>query len=86
MSLGWANVANPDDDLPAPDEAELALAYNLAVLLAPEYEASPSPFVIDGANKYLADLRRDRLVTNPLRTRAEVPLASTRYWYGRGAY
>lgn len=86
LTLGWSNVSNPDDDLPAPDEAELALAYNLAVLLAPEYEAEPSRFVVEGASRYLMDLRRDRMVTNPLKQVAQVPLATARNWYGRGSY
>ena len=86
LTLGWQNVSNPDDDLPAPDEAELALSYNLALLLAPEYETNAKPAVVDGAARFLADLRRDRMVTNPLKQVAQVPLATSRYWYGRGSY
>jgi hypothetical protein len=83
LSLGWVNVSNPDDDLPAPDEAELALAYNLAILISPEYEATPAQLVFKGAEDYLRDLRRDRIATNPLIQRqGDLPLPSTRSQWG----
>lgn len=83
LSLGWVNVANPDEDLPAPDEAELAIAYNLALILSPEYEASPSQLVFKGAEDYLRDLRRDRIVSNPLMQRqGDLPIPSSRFRWG----
>ena len=83
LSLGWTNVSNPDDDLPAPDEAELALAFNLAILISAEYEATPSELVFNGADGFLRALRRDRLVNAPLMQRqSDLPLPGTRSQWG----
>jgi hypothetical protein len=73
LALGWSNVAAPDDVMPSPDEAELAIIYNLAVLL-PGY-ARPADFglVINQAKTYLAELQRDRIVEMPLRSRSDLP-------------
>lgn len=36
-ALGWSDVANPGDTLPAPPEAEQAITDNLALMLRPRY-------------------------------------------------
>lgn len=83
LSMGWVNVDNPNDDLPAPDETENALVFNLALDLAPEYGIVVDQQTNDAANRYLMALRRDRIVTNPLQQRAgDLPLPATRYQWG----
>jgi len=73
LAMGWSNVSAPDDTMPSPDEAELAIIYNLSTLL--QGYARPSDFnlVLDGAQTYLADLRRDRLTEVPLRMTSDLP-------------
>lgn len=66
LSLGWTDVSAPDEDMPCPPEAEEAIAFNLALTLAPEYEQIPSPIVIAGAGRGLTDLRCDVKSVNPL--------------------
>ena len=60
VSLGWSAVASGSDTLPAPPEAEMAIAYNLAVVLRPEYGVQLAPDVIgmarDGLSRLLADV------------------------------
>lgn len=59
VSLGWSAVASGSDTLPAPPEAEMPIAYNLAVVLRPEYGVALAPDVIalarDGLSRLLAD-------------------------------
>lgn len=78
LALGWSPVTNVDGVLPAPEEAEEALAYNLAVALAPEY---PSVADFDRverrARDSLAELRRDRLTEMPLRLVNDLSAATT---------
>ena len=66
LSLGWSNVENPSDDMPVPDEALDAIAYNLAVRLRPEYGTTLDPDTIDMARRGLADLQRDQKRATPL--------------------
>lgn len=66
IALGWAPITNPDDVLPAPEEAEEALAYNLALRLRPEYGVPLAADVVEIAREGLRLLRRDRAVENPL--------------------
>lgn len=60
VSLGWSAVASGSDTLPAPPEAEMPIAYNLAVVLRPEYGVQLAPDVIamarDGLSRLLADV------------------------------
>jgi hypothetical protein len=60
VSVGWTPVAAASDDLPAPVEAEEAIAYNLAVRLRPEYGVQLAPDVIataqNGLSRLLADI------------------------------
>lgn len=81
LSMGWTNVSLPSDDLPVPDEAEEAIAYNLALRIAPEYGIVPGRDVQSMADRFLMDVRRDRMVTNPLRQVADSPLPSIRGSY-----
>ena len=66
VALGWQNVDNPEDVLPVPDEAQDAVAYNLALRLRSEYGASIDPDVIQFARDGLNALYRDVKVASPL--------------------
>jgi len=79
LSLGWTNVDNPSDVLPLPPEAEEAVAYNLAVRLAPEYGVEVSLVVGRGSVEFLADLRRAQAVATPIQPLLDVPCPD---WYG----
>jgi len=46
LALGWVNVTAPDGTMPSPTEAEEAIAYNLALRLAPEYGVQPRQDVV----------------------------------------
>jgi hypothetical protein len=59
VSVGWTDVAAPDDTLPAPAEAEEAISYNLAVRLRARYGVAIDPDVIQMATDGLAALRAD---------------------------
>jgi hypothetical protein len=73
MALGWASVSDPGADIPLPPEAEQAVAFNLAVLLAPEYGITPNAVVVGFARDGLSELRRDRLVSSPLTLTSDLP-------------
>lgn len=73
LALGWQPVDNPSDELPFPEEAEEAVAYNLAVRLAPEYGTEISQMVGFGAEQFLNELRRDQAVATPIRPTLAVP-------------
>jgi len=66
MALGWSAQDNPEDVLPAPVEAEEALAYNLALRLRAEYGVSLDLDVIELARDGLRLLQRDRAIEMPL--------------------
>ena len=66
IALGWNALSDVQEDLPIPPEAEEAIAYNLAVVLRPEYGATLDPDVIGLASGSLSALRRDVKVANPL--------------------
>lgn len=66
LALGWSDVSEPTDTLPAPAEAEEALGYNLAVRLRARYGVPIEPDVVGMAQGGLAALRRDRIVEMPL--------------------
>lgn len=79
LALGWQPVAALTDLLPAPTEADDAITYNLALRLAPEYAAQPSPVVVQSASECLADLRRDVVVNNPIKyTHTSAPAGFSR--------
>lgn len=75
-ALGWHPVANPSDELPLPPEAEQAIAFNLAVLLAPEYGVDVSPVVASAAVQGMNDLLRDQAVATPIQPILAAPAAS----------
>lgn len=60
ISLGWSDVTDGANTLPAPVEADDAIAYNLAVKIAPEYGVMLSQLVgigaTDGYNAVLRDV------------------------------
>lgn len=56
LPLGWVDVANPDEDVPCPPEAESAIAYNLALRLQTFYGISADPSVVGLAASTLAAL------------------------------
>ncbi|ALQ96693.1 hypothetical protein B398_04205 [Xylella fastidiosa 32] len=56
LALGWHEVTNPTDILPAPKQADIAIACNLAVLLAARYGAPLDQAVIDHARYEKANL------------------------------
>lgn len=72
--MGWSSVTNPSDVLPLADEMTQAIAYNLAVLLAPEYGVTPLPTVVAMAMKGMEDLLRDVAVANPIQPILAVPV------------
>lgn len=76
ISLGWQPVQNPSDELPIPEEAEEAVAYNLAVRLAPEYGVDVPPVVGRGAVEFFNDLMRDQMVATPIRPILDAPAPS----------
>lgn len=76
LSLGWLPNANPSEDLVVPEEAEEAIAYNLAVQLAPEYGTAPTQVVTERAQGGLNDLLRDQAVATPIRPILSAPAAA----------
>lgn len=81
LSLGWSAVASPSDVLPIPVEAEQAVAYALAVIVASEYGVTPLPAVTQLANNGLNDLLRDQAVATPIRPILDCPMP--RNWNGQ---
>jgi hypothetical protein len=66
-SMGWSNVKAPEDVCNFPDEAKLAVVYNLTLFLAPEYGRDIDPAVANAAVAMKKALDRDVFVANPLR-------------------
>ena len=66
MAMGWNDVSVLTEALPAPPEAEEAIAYNLAIAISAEFGTDLRPDIIAKAQEGLDALRRDRLVANPL--------------------
>jgi hypothetical protein len=59
LALGWTDVTNVEDTLPAPAEAEEAIGYNLALKLRARYGSTLDQDVVQHANDGLAMLRAD---------------------------
>ena len=78
LSLGWSPVASPGDEVPIPVEAEQAVAYCLAVTLAPEYGVTPLASVVQLANSGFADLLRDQAVATPIQPILDAPIPGGR--------
>ncbi len=66
IALGWNDVDDTTEDVPAPPEALEAIIFNLAMTLGAEYGIEIRPDVAANAAKGLNELRRDVLVANPL--------------------
>lgn len=66
LAIGWRPVSNPSEDMPCPPEAEEAIAFNLALTLAPEYGTEAPGIVVGAAARGLSDLRADVKAANPL--------------------
>lgn len=66
IALGWNTLALVTNELTIPEEAEEAVAYNLAVKLRPEYGVTIDPDVRETARKGLDALRRDVLNATPI--------------------
>lgn len=81
LSLGWNDVENPNDDLPAPPEAEQAIGYNLAMMLNGRFKIPLGELadVIQFANAGYADLLRDQAVATPIRPILDAPCGD---WWG----
>lgn len=75
-AFGWSDVSNPSQEMPSPPELDACIAFNLAVEVSPEYDASVSPFVASRANELLADLRRDVQAAAPIEPILDVPAPS----------
>lgn len=73
LSLGWVVVSSPSDTVPIPEEADTAVAANLAVELAPEYGTEPSPRLLTMAEEGYARLLRDQAVATPIQPIVAVP-------------
>lgn len=73
QSVGWSDVSNPSDELPSPPEVDSCIAYNLAIEIAPEYDASVPPLVAMRAAELMNDLRRDNEVATPIEPILDVP-------------
>lgn len=80
LSLGWNDVDNPDTDMPVPPEAEQAIGYNLAVILAPRFKIPLSEIadVIKLAQEQYSVLLRDQEVATPIQPILDAPWPD--YW------
>lgn len=74
LALGWVTVDNPSDELPVPDEAHQAVAYQLAMRIAPEYGKMAPPDVTAAGKQFLDELRRDQAVATPIRPILDIPV------------
>ncbi|MBA2403174.1 MAG: hypothetical protein H0V66_00260 [Bdellovibrionales bacterium] len=79
IALGWSDVVQGSDELPAPPEAEEAMTFNLAVRLRSEYRVAIEPDVIQMATDGLALLRRDVYITSPLMLNIRMPGSAGRW-------
>lgn len=66
IALGWNTMSAVTDELSVPEEANEAIAFNLAVRLRPEYGVSLDADVVQTARDGLSALRRDVLVATPI--------------------
>lgn len=79
LALGWQDVSNGADTLPAPPEAEQAIGYNLAVRLRPRFGVEIAPDVIELARTGYEALLRDQAVATPIQPILDVPEPD---WFG----
>lgn len=59
IALGWSDVVEPTDELPAPPEAEEAIGYNLALRLQSRFRAQLDDAGTQAAKNGLAELMGD---------------------------
>lgn len=94
QAFGWSDVSNPSQEMPSAPEYDACIAFNLAIEIAPEYDATPSPIVAGRAIELLDILRRDVEVAMPIEPILDVPTptgidGAWRFgfpgnWYGPG--
>lgn len=65
LPLGFSTQTNTASTLPVPDEALSAVAYNLAMELAPEYGITPSQIVAAHADMGYRRLLNDAFIVTP---------------------
>ncbi|HHW4683210.1 MAG TPA: hypothetical protein ACQGQI_08640 [Xylella sp.] len=76
LAPAWVEVSSPDDELPAPQEAEESIACNLAVRLRARYGATLDQDVIQHAQNTLSSLLGQRtLADKEFIMRYELPAA-----------
>jgi P22 tail accessory factor len=81
INTGWSPVALPSDIIPAPIEAEDAIIYNLALVLAPEYGAQIGADVASVAQGALVDLKNSIYVTSSMHLNTDMPNSNrSRRW------
>lgn len=66
LPMGWANVSNPSDTMPIPDESHESVSANLAMTLAPEYGVLADQNVVVMASTGLDLLRRQYGAATPM--------------------
>lgn len=86
IALGWSDVSSPDDDLPAPPEAEEAIGYNLALRLRARYGATLDQDVIDAARDGKAALMGDLALSDGFRLSYDLPRAENELPCGGEGY
>lgn len=74
IAMGWSPVSNPSDVIPLPEEAELGVMYQLAMVLAPQWGVTPTTEVAAGAKMFFEDLMRDQMVATPIIPITALPL------------
>lgn len=79
ISLGWSPVSAGSDTLPAPVEAEEAIAFNLAVKLRPEYGVTLAPDVVEFARQGLARVQADVYALDYSRLTLDLPDGEMQY-------
>lgn len=65
LPLGFTSQTSAAATIPVPDEALSAVAYNLAVELAPEFGVMPSALVMSAAGALYNALLRDAFIVTP---------------------
>ena len=84
IATGWTPVANHSDTVPLPDEAELGVMYQLALVLAPQWGVDPLPTVVAGAKLFMDDLIRDQAVATPIQPIIAIPAPDTWQYHTGG--
>ena len=77
IAVGWVDVDNPDDVLPAPAEIEEAIGYNLALKMRPRFGVNIEPDVIEFARAGKMALLADIASRDAARLSYDLPRASS---------